>query len=164
MQFPATVTRIVLPAWAAITAALNLTYIAIPVASFPLHAGEAEIQAKFSSKDLLTSFAAFPGHAYLGSFKLNGLRELRLDQQYQKSESADAFFADVDAEFRSTWQGGGRVMMFDVLEPTNWNAPLFILTRAGLSKDKLKGFLESHYTVVPQGDIARLKVWEIRPR
>ena len=77
---------------------------------------------------------------------------------------AAAFFADVDAEFRSTWQGGGRVMVFDVLEPTNWNAPWFILTRAGLSKDKLRGFLESHYTVVPQNDIARLKVWEIRPR
>ena len=162
MQFPAAVTRILLPAWAAITAVLNLAYIAIPVASFPLHAGEAEIQAKFSSKDLLTSFAAFPGHAYLGSFKLHGLRELRLDQQYQTSKAA--FFTDVDAEFRSTWQGGGRVMVFDVLEPYNWNAPWFVLTRAGLSKDKLRGFLESHYTVVPQDDIARLKVWEIRPR
>jgi hypothetical protein len=162
MQFPAAVTRILLPAWAAITAVLNLAYIAIPVASFPLHAGEAEIQAKFSSKDLLTSFAAFPGHAYLGSFKLHGLRELRLDQQYQTSKAA--FFTDVDAEFRSTWQGGGRVMVFDVLEPYNWNAPWFVLTRAGLSKDKLRGFLESHYAVVPQDDIARLKVWEIRPR
>jgi len=162
MQFPAAVTRILLPAWAAITAVLNLAYIAIPVASFPLHAGEAEIQAKFGSKDLLTSFAAFPGHAYLGSFKLHGLRELRLDQQYQTSKAA--FFTDVDAEFRSTWQGGGRVMVFDVLEPYNWNAPWFVLTRAGLSKDKLRGFLESHYAVVPQDDIARLKVWEIRPR
>jgi hypothetical protein len=163
MQFPAAITRTVVPAWAAITAAVNLAYIGIPVASFPLRAGEAEIHAKYTSMDLLTQFAAYPGHAYLGSFKLGGLRQLKLDQQYQASKSEEAFFTDVDAKFTSTWQGGGRVMVFDVLDPYNWNAPWFVLSRAGLTKDKLRGFLESRYTIVPRDDVAHLKVWEIRP-
>jgi len=164
MQFPAAITRTVVPAWAAITAVLNLAYIGIPVASFPLRAGEAEIHAKYTSKDLLTQFAAYPGRAYLGSFNLKGLRQLALDQQYQTSKSTEAFFADVDAKFESTWQGGGRVMVFDVLDPYNWNAPWFVLSRAGLTKDKVRGVLASRYTIVPRDDIAHLKVWEIRPR
>ena len=163
-QFPPGITRVAVPVWAVLTTSINLAYIGIPVSSFPLRAGALELNVAYTPKDLLVDFAAYPGGAYLGSFTLDGLRQLKLDQEFRASRSTDEFFDHVDAAFRSTWNNGGRVVVFDLLDPYNWNAPWFTLSRSGLTKGKLNAFLTSRYTIISLPQIARLNVWEIRPQ
>jgi hypothetical protein len=51
-----------------------------------------------------------------------------------------------------------------VLDPQNWNAPWMMLTRMGMSKAKLTDFFKSHYRVVPLGDIAEMRAWQLLPK
>jgi hypothetical protein len=161
IEFPVRLTRSLIVVWAIITAAVNLAEVGIPVAIFPLHAAEAQIRARYGPRDLLVAFAQYPGTPYLGFFKLPGLRELKLDLLYRQAGNNEEFFAVIDKAFTDTWKNGGRVVMFDVLDPYNWDAPWFELSEKGLTKRALRDFLTSHYTVLPLGKVGGLEAWEI---
>jgi hypothetical protein len=163
IEFPARITRVLIVVWAVVTSSVNLTYIGVPVATFPLRAAEAEIRTRYGPADLLVSFAAYGGAAYLGFFQLPGLPRMTLDILYRQAGSRQSFFAAVDKSFTETWQRGGKVVVFDVLDPYNWNAPWFDISARGLTKQALNDFFETHYSVVPLGEIAGLKAWQIRP-
>ncbi len=162
-EFPARLTRILIVLWAIGTASLNLAEVGIPTATFPSHAAEREIRARYGAADLLVTFAASPGTAYLGDFNLPGLHQIKLDQMYRRAGDPAAFFAAVNKSFTQTWQHGGKVVVFDILDPTNWNAPWFDLSLQGLTKQALSNYFYSHYVVVALGTIGGLKAWEVRP-
>jgi hypothetical protein len=161
IEFPTRLTRSLLTVWAAVTAAVNLAEVGVPVATFPLHAAEAQILSRYRPRDLLVYFAAYPGTPYLGFFDLPGLREVKLDILYRQAGSNQEFFALVDKAFTDTWKKGGRVVMFDILDPRNWDAPWFELSERGLTKTALRDFLTSHYTVLPPAKVGGLEAWEI---
>ncbi len=163
LTFPSQAIRIIVPLWAVVAAAVNLAIIGVPVASFPLHAAEADVRARVAPNDLLVSFAAYPGRAYLGFFDLPGLRKLQLDNAFHDAGSIDAFFATVQREFSETWARGGRVFVFDVLDPADWDAPWLSLLSHHLSKQRLFDFFYSHYDIRRVGAVGRLQTWEILP-
>jgi hypothetical protein len=159
--FPPVAVGVGLPIWSALTIAVNLVLFAIPTATYPLARYEAAMQAQFTPRDLLIHFAAYPGRAYLGFFDLQGLREFKLDLTYEHAPNLAAFFAVLDQAITDTLHDGGRVMVFDVLDGSDWEAPWPTLTVQGLTKDRLYSHLASHFAIVRQPSIADLKVWQI---
>ena len=159
--FPPAAVGVGLPIWSALTIAVNLALFAIPTATYPLARYEAEMRAHFTPRDLLIHFAAYPGRAYLGFFDLHGLRDLKLDVAYDESPNLNAFFAALDQAITDTLHDGGRVMVFDVLDGSDWEAPWPDLAIRGLTKDSLYSHLASRFTITRQPGIAELKVWQI---
>ncbi|MBV9747383.1 MAG: hypothetical protein JO157_01090 [Acetobacteraceae bacterium] len=159
--FPPVAVGVGLPIWSALTIAINLALFAIPTATYPLARYEAQMQAQFTPRDLLISFAAYSGRPALSAFDLSGLRDLELDLALNESPNLDAFFASLDREITNTLDEGGRVMVFDLLDGSDWEAPWLDLTRRGLTKDRLYSHLASHFTVTQRPSIAELKVWQI---
>jgi hypothetical protein len=89
---------------------------------------------------------------------------LVLDQLYERSKDPSLFFGAVQQNVDGALARGGRVVVFEALDPTNWNAPWMLLTRDGMQKAKFVAFFDNHYKVVPLGEIAGLKAWQLRPR
>ena len=161
--FPGRFGAIVLPVWAAVTIALNLALWALPEARYPLNQYQAELRQEFTDKDLLLYFTTYGGGPNLSFFQL-ATPTLPIDQLYENKPDADAFYASVEAQTQLAFARGGRVIVFQALDPQNWNAPWMILTRAGMPKAKLVGFFDSQYRVEPMGDIAEMKAWQLLPK
>jgi hypothetical protein len=159
--FPLVVVGLALPVWATVTIAINLALFAIPTTTYPLRRYEAEIHQQFNARDLLVYFANYPGRAYLGFFNLSGLRGLKLDLAFEQSGNLTTFFGALDQTLTETLRDGGRVVVFDVLDGDDWEAPWLTLTAQGLTKDALYSHLASHFTVTRMPGIAGLKVWQI---
>ncbi len=159
--FPPITVWIGLPIWSALTIAINLALFAIPTATYPLARYETDMRAQFTPRDMLIHFAAYPGRAYLGFFDLHGFRDLKLDVAYDQSPNLTAFFAALDRAITDTLHDGGRVMVFDVLDRSDWEAPWPSLAIRGLTKQGLYGHLASRFTITRQPGIFELKVWQI---
>ncbi|HEY0205398.1 MAG TPA: hypothetical protein VGC15_14735 [Acetobacteraceae bacterium] len=160
---PAEVVRWGLPVWAATATAANLALLAVPVATYPLARHEAELSGMLRPADLLVSFAGYPGRAYVGFFNMPDVRRFRIDLQLQGPGATvqgtlDAMQGDVE----QTLGNGGRVLVADVLSPTDWEAPWMSLLGHGLTKPKLQGALLAGHTAQPLNDIGGIKLWELR--
>ena len=159
--FPPVAVVLGLPIWATATVAINLALLAIPTATYPLRRYEAELRQQFTQRDLLVYFANYPGRAYLGFFNLSGLRGLKLDLVFEQAPNLTAFFGMLDQTITDTLRDGGRVVVFDVLDGDDWEAPWPNLTAQGLTKDDLYSHLASRFTISRKPGIAGLKVWQI---
>jgi hypothetical protein len=124
---------------------------------------QAELRQEFTDKDLLLYFTTYGGGPNLSFFGLS-TPSLAIDDLYEQKPEASAFYAAVEARTDAAFARGGRVVVFQALDPENWNAPWMILTRAGMNKAKLTGFFEGHYRVEPMGEIAEMKAWQLLPR
>lgn len=162
--FPPPVVRFVLPTWTVLTAAVNLAVIALPVATYPFSRYQAELRVAFTPRDLLVQFAAFPGAHYLGFFHLGTIPSLKLDLLLESNPDHGAFFKTVDARIADTLQGGGKVVLFGVLDPDSWDAPWPGLLYRHMTKAELFGFFSQHYAIEPLGEIAEIKAWQLHPR
>jgi hypothetical protein len=161
--FPGRFGAVALPLWASLTIALNLALWALPEARYPLKQYQAELRQEFTDKDLLLYFTTYGGGPNLSFFGLS-TPSLAIDDLYEQKPEASAFYAAVEARTDAAFARGGRVVVFQALDPENWNAPWMILTRAGMNKAKLTGFFEGHYRVEPMGEIAETKAWQLLPR
>ena len=161
--FPGRFGSIALPLWAAVTISLNLALWALPEARYPLKQYQSELRQEFTDRDLLLYFVTYGGGPNLSFFELS-TPELALDRLYQDKPDPDAFYAAVEAQTQSAFARGGRVVVFQALDPLNWNAPWMILTRAGMSKARLTGFFDDRYRVVPVDDLAGMKAWQLLPK
>ncbi len=153
-----------LPTWSVLAVAANLAFVAVPVASYPLDRYQAEMQARFTPRDLVIAFAAFPGRPYGGVFDLPGVPQLKPDLLLQQFPDTAAFFLAMQQQIDAAVARGGRVVVFDILDQDAWDAPWPALERRGITKPVLFGFFTSHYDVQPLGSMAELKAWELRPR
>jgi hypothetical protein len=162
--FPAAVTRWVMPVAAVLVVGTNLWVTALPTARYPLARYQAEVAGTFGSRDLLVSFAAYPGEPYLGFFYLPDVARLRLDQLLEASPTPAAFYEAADQHIRDAIARGGRVVAFGVFDPKNWDAPWPNMARLGMTKAKFLAHFSDVFNVRPLDDIAELKVSEITLR
>ncbi|HKR18637.1 MAG TPA: hypothetical protein VJS41_00690 [Stellaceae bacterium] len=163
MVTPPRLARVALPVWAAVTIALNLALWAVPEARYPLDHYQAELARDYNASDLFLYFVTYGGGPNMSFFTLP-TPHVVLDQLYESSKDASVFFAAVEAKVDPVLARGGRVIVFEALDPTNWNAPWMLLTRDGMPKATFTGFFDSHYKVVPEGEIAGMKAWRLLPR
>jgi hypothetical protein len=161
--FPGRFGAAVLPLWAVVTIALNLALWALPEARYPLKQYQSELRQDFTDRDLLLYFTTYGGGPNLSFFELR-VPTLAIDDLYEQKPDAAAFEAAIEARTQATFAAGGRVVVFQALDPENWNAPWMILTRAGMPKAKLVGFFADHYRVETMGDIAEMKAWQLLPK
>ena len=120
---PATIVRLVLPIWAVVAIAVNLTLLAVPVATYPLARHEAELAWMLGPKDLLVLFASYPGRPYAGFYTKPGAHTLRVDIGMRESgATVDGVLHDLNVEVDQTLRQGGRVVVADMLNPLDWEA------------------------------------------
>lgn len=163
MIFRQSAIAVILPTWTLVTVAVNTLTIAIPQALYPLDAYQSQLRGLYSSQDLLIDFAAYPGRQYLGVFDLPSVPCLSLDIVFSKNIDETLFFATVGSEIDETLARGGKVVIFGVLDPYDWDAPWGMLTSRKMTKDKLFGFFQQNYRVVSIGKIAEIDAWQIEP-
>jgi hypothetical protein len=162
--FPSRFTRLAVPPWAVLTAVVNVGLFGMPYATYPLSSYERALSRTFSAKDLLISFAAYPGGPSLAFFDLPAVPKLMLDTRLNQSADSTAFYAGVDRDIAAALGRGGRVVVIgNVLDRYDWNAPWADLPAHGVGKQQLIDFFHSHYRVESAGAIAEMKAWEILP-
>lgn len=161
LAFPARSVRIVLPVATFLIVATNLAYVGIPTATYPLKRYSEELTRQLTPRDLIVNFAAYPGGAYAGFLETPGIPRLRPDLVLQELRTPEATLAVMASQIDATLAAGGRVLVFDMLDPVEWNAPWSLLYRRGLTKPMLKAFINGRYTVGPEQSIAELKVWQL---
>lgn len=159
---PEGVVRFGLPAWTAVATAVNLALLAVPTATYPVARHEAEMARLLGQDGTLVMFAAYPGRAYAGFFDLPTDRLIRLDLTLgAPGTDADAALADVDREI-ATKLRTGRVLVADVLDPYDWEAPWLKLLSRGVTKAQVRGALLASRQAVRLEDVGGIKVWELR--
>jgi hypothetical protein len=159
---PAAVVRLVLPAWTVIATAANLALLAVPVATYPLARHEAELARMLGPNDLLVLFAAYPGRPYAGFYTMPDVHELPVDLWLREpGATVDGVFHKMDATVDQTLQAGGRVLVADILDPLEWEAPWMALLGQGITKDRLDKALLGSRTAARLDDLGGLKLWEL---
>lgn len=160
---PATIVRLVLPIWAVVAIAVNLTLLAVPVATYPLARHEAELARILGPKDLLVFFASYPGRPYAGFYTKPGAHMLPVDIRMRESgATVDGVLHDLNVEVDQTLRQGGRVVVADMLNPLDWEAPWMSLLAQGVTKARLEQALLKSRTAVRIEDIGGIKLWELR--
>jgi hypothetical protein len=160
---PAGAARWLLPAWAVIATSANLALLAIPAATYPLSRNEAQLARMLGPKDLLVFFLAYPGHPFAGFYRLPNVPELPIDVWLQEpGASVDCVFARMDSRIDQTLRSGGRVVVADILDPLDWNAPWPGLISLGVTKQRLDQALLASRAATRLDDLGGLKLWELR--
>lgn len=163
LVFPASFVKLALPVWTALAVAANLAFVAVPVAIYPLHRYEAELAPTFSPRDLVIDFAAFSGQPQGAMLGLPGVPRLEPDLLLKASANNAAVFAAMTTAIDAAFARGGRVVVFDLLDRDDWNAPWPALYRRGMTKPVLRGFFTRHYRIRRLPDMAGMKAWQVLP-
>lgn len=155
--FPPRVVRAVLPAWTAATIVLNLALFAIPTATYPLARNEAALARTLTPADLLITFISYPGRPYAGFFTLPNIRTLALDTALGAPGGEQA----VNAAIADTLRDGHRVVVADILDPFDWEAPWMLLLSQRITKDRVHALLTQGRTATRLADIGGIKLWAL---
>lgn len=164
LAVPARLVTWALSAWTALAVSVNLAFLALPVATYPLIAEETALASRLRPNDLVLYFVSYPGRPYLGNFRMPERRMFAVDEELLKrSASLSAGLDTINAQIAQTYQDGGRVLVADILDPLDWDAPWMSLLAKHVTKEQLyKGLLASR-TAVPLEDAGGIKLWELHP-
>lgn len=162
---PAAVVRLVLPAWSLAVVVANLVLYAIPVATYPLVRHERELAQVVGPDNLLVLFRAYPGRASAAAFTMPGVRQYDVDTRLRAPgvTTKDAFI-ELDTTIGQTLQLGRRVLVADVLDPMDWEAPWSSLLGKGITKGQLEQVLLTSRSARRLEDIGGVKLWELKVR
>lgn len=156
--------RWVLAGWAALLVTANVVEKAVPRAAYPMSRYERALGATFGANDLFIIFSEWSGRPQLSQFRLPNIPKWYLDKEFGLSGSVVELFRRTRVLIDASHRRGGRVIVFRMLDERDWDAPWSKLPRMGLSKRRLRDFFEDGYRVVPLGELAEIKVWEIKPK
>lgn len=163
MTMPKVVVRLGLPTWAAAATLANFALLAIPVANYSVTRYSAELTGMVGPKDLLVTFAHYPGRPYPGFLDLKSLHSLPVDLRLEESGAvADVVLPRIDSELAETLQGGGRVFVADILDPLDWEAPWMSLLGRGVTKKKLEQSILHDRIAKRLADVGGIKIWQLQ--
>lgn len=162
LLFPDRLTHVILPAWAILTAAVNVGGFARPYAAYPVTGARAELRRMFTPNDLLIGFASYAGSPSLFLLQLPDIPQLMLDSRFEQDAAPATFYAETRAAIDAALARHGRVVVFGgVLDPLDWNAPWVDLSGRGITKPALQAFFTAHYMIRPLGSLAGIPAWEL---
>lgn len=163
ITMPITVVRIGLPAWVLVATTANLALLAVPVATYPLSTHESTLARMLGPTDMLVSFASYPGRAYAGFYMLPNVRRLKLDVEIQDTGmSVENALKSIDSRIHETLQGNSRVLVADILDPLDWEAPWMSFLSRGVTKGRLAEALMNSRTAKRLDDVGGIKLWELK--
>jgi hypothetical protein len=151
----------ILAVWGALTITVNLTTVALPEQRYPFVRYVQQLRSLYSPRDLLIEFAGYPGGPDSAVMNLPGVPRLKLDNLYYESKDQCVYFTRIARAVDHTLTAGGKVVVFGVLDPYNWNNPWPGLLALGMPKQKLFDFFYDHYRIRALGKIAEIKAWQI---
>jgi hypothetical protein len=164
LPVPAVMVRWVLPAWTAVAVSINFAFLAAPVATYPLRAEEIALADRLHPNNPVLYFVSYPGRPYLGNFRMPDRRTLAMDEELlNRSGSFSAGLDTINTEIERTYRGGGRVLMADILDPLEWDAPWTSLLARHITREQLYNGLLASRTAVRLRDASCIKPWELRP-
>ena len=88
---------------------------------------------------------------------------VKLDEKLLNAGNAKNAFRLTQERVEQALKRGGRVIVFRMLDKHDWDAPWSLLPSKGVSKQVLAQFFSDRYRVLPMGELAQIKVWELKP-
>jgi hypothetical protein len=153
----------VVAGWAILLISNNVFEHAIPKANYALKQYEKKISATFGANDLFLHFSTWPGRHDLTQLKLPNIPHWPIDEKLLNAGNAKKAFQSTQEKIEQALKQGGRVIVFRMLDKHDWDAPWSLLPSKGVSKQVLAQFFSDRYSVVPIGELARIKAWELKP-
>lgn len=164
LTMPQGVIRVVLPAWATIACAANFALLAVPVATYPLAINEAKLARLLGPKDVLVLFRHYPGRPYAGFFNLPNVHSIPIDLRLEDTNAtAASVLKEIDTELQQTLDHGGRVIVADILDGRDWEAPWMSLVGRGVDKHRIETTILHSRSATRLEDVGGVKLWDLRP-
>jgi hypothetical protein len=162
LTFPQRVVLVALPAWAAVACAANFALLAVPVASYPLEVNQTKLASMLGPKDVLVLFGHYPGRPYAGFFSLVGVRKIPVDTLLEEPGAVpEEVLKGVDLDLQQTLSGGGRVIVADILDAQDWEAPWMSLVGRGIGKLHIEQAVLHMREAKRLDDLGGIKLWEL---
>jgi len=160
---PAKIMHWAVAGWAILLVGNNVIQHAIPKATYPLARYEEEISATFGKKYLFVHFSTWPRWHDLTQLKLPNIPHWPMDEKLLNDGNTQAVFQSSYERIDDALKQGGRVIIFGMLDKRDWDASWSLFPSKGISKNRLAKFFADRYRVVPIGELARIKAWELKP-
>ena len=160
---PSALVRLMLPTWAVVATTVNLALLALPAAVYPLARDSAKLAWILGPKDLLVLFASYPGRPYAGFYDLPGVPKLFVDLLMREpgaTEKGSMYRANT--EINRILRDGGRVIVADILDPVDWEAPWMALLGQSVTKVQVQQDLLASRISIRLKDIGGIKLWELQ--
>ena len=122
---------------------------------------ERQLESLYSPDDLILYFVSYPGTHYLGFFNVPRLRTLAIDKVIMQSNDPDQAFARIRDAVLATQNAGGKVIVFDALDPYDWNGAWATFAGMGIAKARVTDFLASNFKIEYLGRVAEMPAWRI---
>jgi hypothetical protein len=140
----------------------NFANWAVPKAQYPFDRYVDQLQDELGDEDLIVAFRAYPGKQCMAFF-LPHLAErprVLVDELASVSSDKTTFFKLLSEKLHErTYR---RIVLFGVLDPIDFNAPIPKLWQMDISKPDLEAFFQQQgeVTVIPA--MAEIPCWELR--
>jgi len=164
MLFSPAAKRIVLPVWVGLAVILNVAFLAVPQARYPLAKYRADVRAMLRPDDLVVAFGDYGGGAHFEFLNPTTTPWFMPDRVFMQAGNVDALFVIMRREIDSALRRGGRVYVFGILEPDNWQGSWDQIAGRGLTKASMFAFFYDNYTIDPIGPVGEIPVWRLKAK
>ena len=151
----------ILLVWLGLALILNVGMLALPQTLYPLQRYKAEVRALLQPNDLVIAFADYGGGAHYEFINPHVAPLIMPDRLFMQNGSVDAVFDLMEREIARTLAGGGKVYVFDILDPDNWHGPWDQIAGRGLTKKRMFAFFAERYRAEALGNIAEIPAWRL---
>jgi hypothetical protein len=145
-------------------AGYNIAAYAAPRLTIDSRATYFQLQSLVRPGDLMVCGCAFNGRHTAYYYPLPADRRIRVIIDLVEPRGivqAEAFQAALEGRIAATLARGGRVYLFDLLDPGDWGPPWPQLHAIGVRKDILRQRLEAAFAVSPPRDVGGLTYLEL---
>gem|GEM_PF-5548754 len=145
-------------------AGYNLAAYAAPRLAVDSRATYAQLQALVGPGDLMVCGCAFSGRHAAYYYPLPANRRVRVVQDLMEAGSivrAEAFYTALEGRIAATLARGGRVYVFDLLDPGDWGPPWPQLHAIGVRKEVLRQRLDAAFALAAARDVGGLTSVEV---
>ena len=153
----------VLAGWLAVALLVNVFQHALPKQLYPYERYRVELSERFGPDDLIIGFVEYSGRQCLNHY-LGVLPEeqcLLLDRCVDDGDDELALELRLVRRIDAALDAGGDVVIFRVLERSDWNAPWSKQLSEPGTKERLTAFLEARYRVAAIEPIAEIPCWRV---
>ncbi len=145
-------------------AGYNLAAYAVPRLAVDSRATYAQLQSLVRPGDLMVCGCSFSGRHAAYYYPLPADRRIRVITDLVEPRGivrAEAFHAALEGRIAATLARGGRVYLFDLIDPDDWGPPWPQLHAIGVRKEVLRQRMEAAFGLLPPRDMGGLTYVEL---
>jgi len=140
----------------------NVAVWAIPKAQYPFERYVSQLQNELGHDDLIVAFRAYPGKQCMAFFlpHLADRPRILVDELAGGASNKAAFFDALSKKLHERQYR--KIVMFGILDPLDFNAPIPRLWQMGITKRELESFFMQQGEVVSIPSLAEIPCWELK--